>query len=283
MASCIGAAWACSSSTTPTGYGSGDGTGQATNNGNSNGRSSSPSTSANGSRNYGTAPASTAYPTSNAVNNNTPAADRSTSSSTGPHGLPPAGGTSSAVAPSSGNTGCGDAGASCTAPSTGGITLNYCMQSTLGSGGYAYPFGDYQTASSCASAGSTACVNQSTLCGAGTTVPQGATYACYGNGFGVDVGTGTVTATGLSFTLSGTLPASGGQIQVADSSGTTYCAEIKKTGAQTVAWSDFNTLCYNTPPDGGTFPGDVVSKVLIQVNSSTANQTWSLCLSDISF
>jgi hypothetical protein len=157
------------------------------------------------------------------------------------------------------------------------------MQSTVGTGGYAYSYGDY-AAAACSSGGSTSCVNTSTLCAAGSTALAGATYACYGSGFGFNTGGVAIGTTGVSLTLSGTLPAGGGQI-ILVSGATSYCALFTTAGAQTIPYSMFSTTCYTPTTPGTVLPaGSTVDKLNVQVSSSsTVTQTWSLCLAGVKF
>jgi hypothetical protein len=266
MGAFIGASvWACSSST-PTGYGDGS---------SNNGSGSNSTNSTHGTNTgYGTN-------TNNTSNGNTGANTTSVGNNTT---TTAGGGTTTAattVVGSSSST-CGSCSA---AAATGGLALaTGCKQSTVGTGGYAYPYGDYKDMSGApTSCASTSCISDASLCAAGTTVPAGATYACYGTGFGLETGGVAIGATGISFTLSGTLPTGGGQVVLVTAAGS-YCALFTATGAQTIDYTKFNTKCYDSPPDGTALPaGATVTKVNFQVSSSsTASQTWALCLSALS-
>ena len=167
-----------------------------------------------------------------------------------------------------------------------------CKQTTVGSGGYAFQLVD------CATAGcSTACVDSTTLCGAGTTGVQNATYTIYGSGFGFDVsegvGTGakptiTPTATGLSYSVD-SLPTNGLQIVLSSpafpaSAGPCYLIKPGGAATGTILWGSFNTKCYDNPPDGTPFTqASGITGINFQVPATTAASTWNFCVTAISF
>lgn len=281
-ASFIGATvWACSGGTGNTGF-------TDTNTNSTNGTNTN---STNGS-------SSTTYGNGSTTTNNggTTTNNGGTTTTTG-------GNTTSATSTSlvgGGGTGC--AGAGIYAPTTcdatkaaGALAVSACYYTgTAGTAamGYVYPYGDGT---------STACVDSAALCGKGSVGAQNPpTYSIYGSGFGVNVnqasgattsGSVTPTASGLTWAVSGTIPAGGLQISI--TAGTGPCAAASgccfRPAAGTMSgmtsWSSFTQACYNPPAEAGAglSMADGISKINFQGVSGMAASTYDFCVTALSF
>jgi hypothetical protein len=297
------AAWACSAN--PTGFTSSTAN-ETNNNNNNNNSSTNGSNSSSGGTSYNSASNNTTYggettSTNGGGNTSSTPGGGTTSNNAGATTS-----TASMVASSTsavGAAGCGSPAVVCSAPSTAGaLTLGppNCFYTTAASGsGFAYYFGDYQAAGNTCT-GSTSCVDSATLCASGmVSVSAPPSYACYGNGFGINLAQNAeglamtapaIKASSFSFSLSSAVPANGMQVQITDESMTQYCAVVKPgtTSPISIPWTSFNTLCYNTPPDGGTInmTGNSLTKIGFQVNSAASpgpGFAWSFCVTNITF
>jgi hypothetical protein len=156
--------------------------------------------------------------------------------------------------------------------------------SVFGMGGYAYGYAD--------TGGSTACVDATSFCGMGISAAiNPPTYSNFGGGIGVNIdqamGTGTAansyapTGAGVTYTLSN-LPAAGVRMVIGNGTND-YCAPlVSATG--TVTWAEFNTKCYDTPPDGlALTSAPPTVHVEFQVPSVAAAQSWDFCVTALSF
>ncbi len=211
-------------------------------------------------------------------------------SSTGTTGTTGASGSSTGTTGSSGSGGDAGIGATCSPGSTtlatypgtvqtGAIRLSSDYQSLLGTGGYAYAFGDPT---------STACNDSAYLCVEGRTAPVSTTV--YGAGLGVNLnqavgasakGTVIVPAadTGISYALAGTLSAAGVTI-IIDGGGTDYCASVTATSG-TVPWSSFFTCTGAATVLAGA--PDAASHIQIQVSAGVSPLSFDFCVTALSF
>ncbi len=211
-------------------------------------------------------------------------------SSTGTTGTTGASGSSTGTTGSSGSGGDAGIGATCSPGSTtlatypgtvqtGAIRLSSDYQSLLGTGGYAYAFGDPT---------STACNDSAYLCVEGRTAPVSTTV--YGAGLGVNLnqavgasakGTVIVPAadTGISYALAETLSAAGVTI-IIDGGGTDYCAPVTATSG-TVPWSSFFTCTGAATVLAGA--PDAASHIQIQVSASVSPLSFDFCVTALSF
>jgi hypothetical protein len=119
----------------------------------------------------------------------------------------------------------------------------YFVKATIGNGGFAYPYFD--------PAGSTGCMLQNALCGAGTTVVASTT--AYGAGLGVNlnqpdlpdggVSPFALTGSGIKYAITATTMPAELRLSVFTASGG-YCVGLTSTSG-TVPWSSFNSQCWS--------------------------------------
>jgi hypothetical protein len=167
----------------------------------------------------------------------------------------------------------------------------------LGSG-YAFAYNDASPSGTCTTGASTACSAPSNLCVSGSTgVNDGApNYACWGSGFGVNVGQmmGSMTNTpiaatgksGIAYSLSGFTSAPGGMRITLKEGGMSYCYNLTAASGQ-VPWSMFTQTCYNTPP-GTALAGApmALSDVEFTVESGAvgaAASDYNICVTNLAF
>lgn len=173
--------------------------------------------------------------------------------------------------------------APCTAPIVdGAIPLDICAQSTVGSGGGVYTFGDGV---------STVCVDSTAFCGEGVTapsetLPDGASI--FGGAIGIVVDNNsaatapTLADAGMTFSLSA-VPAYGVDVSLNDENGVNYFYELPASSSAnvryTVPWATFNTLGYDVPPNGSAFvTTDPIRSISFIANSGPAATNWSFCV-----
>jgi hypothetical protein len=181
------------------------------------------------------------------------------------------------------------------------VTTSACFYNggTGKGGGYTFNYGDN---SGGACPGSTSCVNPANLCTTGATVAHGTSYACYGNGFGVnlyqtsgggDAGAVTSTAAGLTWALTGTVPPNGVQISITAPSGPCSsanngcCVQVTTTltsgTSTTTPWSSFKPYCYLADAGGGFTPTDGLNQIQFQALSGTTTQTYDYCVTTLTY
>jgi hypothetical protein len=217
----------------------------------------------------------------------------STSSSTGPRdaAVNDAPGPDGTVLDSGPDTGTKDAsvdsasncagdGGSCGVTGSG-FPLCAGYQTASGNGGYTFGFSD-------GCPGSAVCLEQTSFCAAGTNVPAGPSFSCFGNGIGMNVnqpqGGGVrsslvPTGTGLGYTVTA-IPSGGLRIELV-AGGVTYCANAAGLSG-TIPWSSFNTLCFNSPPNGTAYsPSIAIAEVEFLSVSGSASISWSFCVSSL--
>jgi hypothetical protein len=136
------------------------------------------------------------------------------------------------------------------------------------------------------------------LCALGNPLLANATapYAAFGGGIGfsLDQPMGAPTglpfkvpaaSTGITYTVS-SVPTNGLRIQI-DHGGPTieYCAPAPATATATLVWSDFNTKCYDTPPDGValTGPPNDATQIEFQLVTTDTVGTGDFCVVAVSF
>jgi hypothetical protein len=162
----------------------------------------------------------------------------------------------------------------------------YLPSTVIADGGYAYAYGDGM--------GSTSCVASNALCMAGETAVVDPTGRVYGAGLGINLNQAMATgsasppvniypvptsATGIIYTLSA-LPYQGAHL-IIDDNGTDYCSTlVASTG--TVAWSKFNTKCWDNSGNPLTGPPPA-THVELQVNAVATAMPFDLCVIAIAF
>lgn len=187
-------------------------------------------------------------------------------------------------------SGVGEGGATCTAAvATGAISLasNYLASSVIGDGGYAYSYDDGM--------GSTACLDSTALCGAGTTAVATPTGTVWGAGIGFSLNQAMATgptsppvgdyavpaaSTGIAYALS-VLPAQGMRL-IIDEAGTDYCAALT-AATGTVLWSSFNTECWSGAGTSLSGAPQVATHVQFQVTAASASLSFEFCMTAVSF
>jgi hypothetical protein len=165
----------------------------------------------------------------------------------------------------------------------------------IAAGGYAWPFSDSTLTPP---GGSTACLDLTAFCGAGTSVVQSAANFAdpYGGGLGVSLNQakGSNTAED-AYSLSGTegisyavsdfpvgLRLIVGNLDATGSAGTDYCVNLTEANAQ-VSWTSFNTMCWN-PGSGTQLTGPpLATHIEFEVTSSTTVRRWNFCVTTLSF
>jgi hypothetical protein len=174
----------------------------------------------------------------------------------------------------------------CRAPVVdGAIPFVICQQSGIGAGGGAFEYDDGV---------STACVDSTAFCGAGTTTigqaVDGGAYL-YGSAIGVAVnGNGSAvmpSGSALGYALSA-IPPYGIQINLNAPNGGFYCFRIPADAGTsgTVPWRSFNSQCYTDPlpADAGVFSAsNPVIGISFQVNSGPEPASWSFCVTSLSY
>ena len=183
--------------------------------------------------------------------------------------------------------------------------MNYlAAPANPGTGGYAFAYQDTSGSDvcldGCPASGATCTVAPATsmLCTHGILAANPtAPYAAYGGGIGFNLNqalatsaTATVamafvtTGSGISYTVT-SVPANGLRVQI-DHGGVTYCAPASPTAlTATVAWTSFNTKCYDAPPDGVALtaaPADATQIEFQMVTVATAG-TGDFCVTAVSF
>jgi hypothetical protein len=297
-AACAAAAGACSSSTNP-GFDGGGGGGSSS----SSGGFGSTSSSSSSGGNFGSSSSSSGgggFGSSSSSSSSGGFGSTSSSSSSGGFGSTS---SSSGAGSSSGTTTsaiqCAPTTATSPTPAaTGGLAFspsNYlpAAETSLGAGGYAYPFSDGTLSPP---GPSVSCLNGSSFCTAGTVGPANASFSFYGGGVGVNLNqqpgaigpapTYTVPATkrGISYTLSSfPTPAR----LIIDNSGQDYCFNMTAATAM-VPWSSFTPQCYNLPGgDAGASLGSApaaATHVQFQVNTTlAAASSFNFCVTALAF
>jgi hypothetical protein len=128
------------------------------------------------------------------------------------------------------------------------------------------------------------------LCAAGTVAAQDPpTYSVWGAGIGFSLSPDTTVTTSVPVQLSGTgvsvtlssLP-TGAEMRLQVNVGTTaYCAKMA-TASQTIAWTKFNTKCWD---DSGTAltGAPKTPNIQFQVSSGTAAGKYDFCVTALTF
>jgi hypothetical protein len=209
-------------------------------------------------------------------------------------------GQSTGQSTSSNASECGNPATACTAGVTSGaIPTNGCIFTAPNGAGEVYYFGDFQNATygaSCASTGSTACVDANAFCGGGTTAPI--TGNCWGNGIGVRVdqtpsgadasAVTSLSSTGLTWATSAAAP-NGFLIAVDAATGACAteagCCFQPPKGATggTIPWSSFTDQCYASGVSAFNPATDGLLRINFQVSSTDTPQPWSFCVTTLEF
>jgi hypothetical protein len=161
----------------------------------------------------------------------------------------------------------------------------YLAASVIGDGGYAYAYADRM--------GSSACIDTTAFCGAGTTAIATPTGTVWGAGIGVSlnqamatsaasppVGQYAVTGSGISYSLSD-LPMQGMRLAI-DEGGQDYCAPLT-TASGTIAWASFNTKCWDHSGVALAGAPKTATYVHFQVTAATAMAAFDFCVTAVSF
>jgi hypothetical protein len=161
-------------------------------------------------------------------------------------------------------------------------------------GGYAFAYYDNQKDPTC---GSKSCVEMTSLCTSGSVVAQNPpSYSCYGAGIGINLNqmqgsmamgdyAVPMSSTGVHYAVSSLPNITGGGLRVIiTAGGTDYCAQVNSAMGE-VMWSQFNSKCYDSPPDGMTLSGppQMATQLKFQVASGTAAGTFDFCVTEVSF
>ncbi len=185
-----------------------------------------------------------------------------------------------------------DAGSCVATVSAGAIVLSagYLAAGTVGSG-YAYAFSDASYPDG--SGGSSACVDQTTLCGMGFSAEINELHPenPYGGAIGVTInqaeginttqGTLVPTGTGIAYTIISNGTHDTLRLQI-DNNGTEYCANVGELSG-TVPWSAFNTTCYSSSTGVYLAGAPVASHIEFEVYSTTVPQNWDFCVTRLGF
>jgi hypothetical protein len=202
--------------------------------------------------------------------------------------------------------GSGGAGGAATRPTSGGSTgsssgLAKCAPTTAkataitSTGGMACPAGlctvgvyaghIYVYSDGEKSGPSAICAAPESLCASGTTGAADAKGTIWGAGVGFNLDkSATPTAvqlagTGMTYALSA-MPAQGMRAQVSVA-GTDYCVKLA-TVSGTVAWTDFNTACWDNTGTKLTGPPST-PHIGFQVTAATAAGAFDFCVTKVSF
>jgi hypothetical protein len=151
----------------------------------------------------------------------------------------------------------------------------------MGNTGYEYAYGDMGPMT-------TFCVSSTDACVAGTLTPVNPpTYSYYGIGIGINLGSGTtpppvqLTGSGITVKLS-SLPAGGARLLVTVA-GTDYCS-VLTTNPATVSWAEFNTKCYDSPPDGVALTGaPSTPHIEVQAVAGATEQSVDFCIEQLTW
>ena len=193
------------------------------------------------------------------------------------------GGTTTATTPTAGSTGSSGATQKCspttaTTPaitSTGGLACPGGLCTVGSYSGYIYVYADGSPSKVCAAAES--------LCASGSTGAADAKGTIWGAGVGFNLDKSATPAavqlagTGITYALSA-MPTQGMRVQV--TVGTTdYCAKLSAASG-TVAWTDFNTACWDNSGTKLT-AAPSTPHVGFQVTAATAAGTFDFCVTKV--
>ena len=203
-------------------------------------------------------------------------------SSTG--GITGTGGTATGTGGTTGTTTCG---ASFAISSSGFVTMpakgGACWS------GYGYTYGD-KYGTTFLPADFSACGEPCKLTETGNIVAvSGTMYSFIGLGFNLgDSSSGgtahptvTPTGTGLTFTFTDTAPAGTAfRAQITDGT-TTWCYTVTGASPVTVPYASFNTMCYDSPPDGTAYAKAPINAIQLQVAGGTAGGAVSITITSV--
>jgi hypothetical protein len=151
----------------------------------------------------------------------------------------------------------------------------------MGNSGYDYAYGDMGPVT-------VFCAGANAACLAGQTSPVNPpSYSYYGIGIGINLAMGSpvppvqLTGSGLTVKLSNVPPA--GARVVLTVAGVDYCAAIT-TNPITIPWANFNTKCYDTPPDGMALPfAPATPHIEVQAVSNASVNMINFCIEQITW
>jgi hypothetical protein len=165
------------------------------------------------------------------------------------------------------------------------LTSVYLAAGVVGDGGYAYAYGDHL--------GSSACIDATAFCGAGTTAVVTPTGTVWGAGVGVSLNQAmatsaasppvepyAVTGSGISYSLSN-LPVQGLRLAI-DEAGQDYCAPLTAAGGK-IEWASFNTKCWDHSGMALAGAPKTATYVHFQVPAATAMAAFDFCVTAVSF
>jgi hypothetical protein len=91
----------------------------------------------------------------------------------------------------------------------------------------------------------------------------------------------TPTGTGLTFTFADTAPAGTAfRAQITDGT-TTWCYTVAGASPVSVPYGSFNTMCYDSPPDGTAYAKQPINAIQLQVAGGTAGGATSITITSV--
>jgi hypothetical protein len=91
----------------------------------------------------------------------------------------------------------------------------------------------------------------------------------------------TPTGTGLTFTFADTAPTGTAfRAQITDGT-TTWCYTVTGASPVTVPYGMFNTMCYDTPPDGTAYSKQPINAIQLQVAGGTMGGATSITITSV--
>ena len=177
-------------------------------------------------------------------------------------------------------------------PTTGGYVLAPAHGGTCWHG-YAYNFSDALGTTVTPPTTNTyaTCTTTCPLTAMGTVAAANAAnnYATYaGIGFNINQDSSGGTAmptltpqgTGVTIAWTGTAPAMALRVQITDGT-TRWCYSITGTSPVTIPYASFNTMCYDSPPDGTAYAMQPINAIQLQVAGQSAAGTYNIALTGV--
>jgi hypothetical protein len=177
-------------------------------------------------------------------------------------------------------------------PTTGGYVLAPAHGGTCWHG-YAYNFSDALGTTITPPTLNTyaTCTTSCPLTAMGTVAAANAansfaTYAGIGFNINQDSSGGTAMptlipkGTGLTIAWTGTAPAMALRVQITDGT-TRWCYSIAGASPVTIPYASFNTMCYDSPPDGTAYAMQPINAVQLQVAGQSTAGTYNIALTGV--
>lgn len=170
---------------------------------------------------------------------------------------------------------------------TGAVSAPSNYYSGLGNGGGVFAYSDMQASTS-------VCIAANYLCAKGTTTGGDGTPNVWGAGININLNQASIaaaqntysipsTSTGVHYSVSN-IPPEGLRIAIDDAvSSTEYCATVT-TASGTIAWSSFNSTCWNNL--GTYLTGPPPSSRYLNFQVQAPYQTpgsFNFCVTSVSF